>query len=343
MIGMEVEFVGLSSQAAEVITTKYKCSVGDDGSTRTPTWFMGDIPVHNPGKLRSTSVMPSGVRTGRSIGLEIITPPMEDETAYEFCQDIAFWYRDIRYDPRTSIHMHVGMEGRTWKEIRNLILWCAALEYPLYRMSAAGNTHRGETNSYKFCRPLSSPIYATFTDTLGHQPLVDIEALRNAKSASQMYAAWGRLDYFSSERNLPHYSPHRLMGFNLYSTLRLGTFEWRIFDGRYRKIGYFYDLVKAVHALADEQEAPKECDTLKSSRHLSRDQVRDLFRGANFVDKLWGDDSHVGPCRPKVESLVHHYSGITIPSTKRVSLCPVRSTSGREDTGAENFIIATGR
>lgn len=213
-MGAELEFWGLGRQAVSGMESWLKFNVGDDGSVRDTTYTAGSLAVCPQRDKTGKPILSVGMRPQSRFGLEVITEPYPYADFLSVARKLAFQTSSIPQNSRTSIHVHVDASGMTWTEIRLLLLWVRALEAPIFRMACAGQTHRGslsyngELNDHKFARPLSNPIGAV--DNKGIQvPLINWNALKTAKNASEFIASWGRLDRYWGN-GLEHYMPHRL-------------------------------------------------------------------------------------------------------------------------------------
>jgi len=307
--GLEIEIEGAGRTLLDNINDFgiIRCRLGDDGSIRNPVFSVDNLTII-PISTKNGKILPTGVREAERIGLEVITDVASYEEMHLFTQKMSLFLRNTPQTPRASIHFHVDVSDQSWRYVQNLLAWCYYLEAILYRCSSAGRVHRGARTSrgspvdYMYCRPLSASI------CINRRPLVDIDRLLRANSASEFLASWGRLDmFFLSEQRMPHYVPHRLMGVNLYSVLRQGSFEWRLFDGVYDKMNHFFQLICAVHNIAQHrrpQDIFKSPFLLGSKPEINVSEISDIL-GVD-LRSIWGSDWQPGVVDIYRQS---HYSG----------------------------------
>jgi hypothetical protein len=331
-VGLEVEFQGLSSAALKSINY-IPYSIHDDGSTRGEVYVLedGGLPIILQNPSGRSMVVPSGVRRVKDIGLEMVTEPIRYKDIREPLARLSADLRCIPQTPRTSVHVHVDISNIPWILCRNVLLWAYALEAPLFRLSCGGGFHRGERlyrkerTDYRFCRPLSMPIAALWGIKEG--PLILWDDLVQAKTASEFVAAWGRADvYWSNSASLPHYIGHRLHMINLVAALRIGTLEWRLFDGVYGHLDSFVDIVMAIHRLA--YEGPPDFEPMTLGSEPSVDQY-DLTRMLNVdVSMLWGKR---WPSGCKTEHLHPHYGKLALTHASKNSLRLINWDNGGQN------------
>lgn len=269
-------------------------------------------------------------------GLEIITEPYTYADLRPVAQKVAHFFGHVPQNPRTSIHIHVDASGETWPEIRNLFLWARALEAIIYRVSCAGDTHRGcklhlgEPNNHKFARPLSAPIGVNWSNGKIEQ-LIDWTRLTEAASASEFVASWGRLDQYWNG-GFEHYMPHRLHCINLASLLRTGTIEWRVFDGLYQHFDLLVDFVYSVHALASSGQTPDFQFDLGTTPNVDAAWVSNLL--GMDIAPLWGQNWQQG-CRTAIPLSHYPHQPVLLTHADR-SVLSISNGRSR-DIGARDF------
>lgn len=308
-MGAEVEFENVAPTAFEGFNA-LQYDLHDDGSTRTPTYTIGDTIAVIPHTFRDNrQFVASGViRNSHNYGMELVTRPMTIADALESggLALLSKHLKHIKSTVRTSIHIHIDVANRPWTYVQNAILWAHHLEAVLYRLAAGGRHHRGEYNDYKFCRPLSNPIGAFWgSNARKARPLILMDKINEAQSMTQLLAAWGRLDHLSQPS---HYIPHRLHMVNLASVLRQGTLEWRLFDALYQHLATFVEIVASVHSLAALGPPPTICYPLGSAPDLSMRDVSDMLQVD--VSRLWGNRWQN---MPEGTFIAPHYDGGRVP------------------------------
>lgn len=342
-VGIEVELRGEHVNAVPRMIRRMTTTF-DDRSVRTKTYLVTTthgvcslIPctAELEDLLSNHRVLASCIENTRCVntttyGTELITGVLPDYQARIFMQMIASYYGDYPYTPEASIHIHVDMRNQPWVEVYKVILLFYAYEQGIYHMACASTIHRGEqqrrrfnaqpvVDDYRYCRPVSVPIrirYATRDDEEITIPLINTELLLEARTASDLCAAWGMLANFQRS----HYCPHRLHGINLASVLRQGSLEWRVFDAHYKHAPAFLDLVLAFHKAAQAmsvEEArelayrgfPMSCLRESGSHRkvMTKDDLTELFLPSEnpWIDELWR-----GPVKLRGvqnENLLSHY------------------------------------
>jgi hypothetical protein len=315
-----------------------KFRVGDDGSLRDATYLAGDsLAVFPEMDSHGRAILSVGMRPQRNFGLEIIIDPYPYSELQQLAQKIAHYLSCVPQNPRTSIHIHVDADGNTWKEVRRLLLWVRALEAVIFRVACGGDVHRGarayngEPNDHRYARPLSAPI-GVHTSGGKVRPLIDWNGIKNATSASEMVAAWGRLDTYWNN-GFEHYMPHRLHMVNIASILRQGTIEWRVFDGLYRHFDQLLAVVYAVHQLAGAGD-PDFDFPLGSEPKIDAEWVSRLLD--TDVSQLWGNNWQKPCIRPT--PLSHYNNAPVLASVHEINVRQI--SNGRvRDSGESNFVL----
>lgn len=290
-VGTEIEFYRLGTHATDSLNGWLRFHVYNDGSVRDTTYLAGTLPVFPQEDVNGDPILSTGMRGQSPYGLEVITDPYTFEEFTPLSQKLAYFFSTTPQSPRTSIHVHVDADKETWRELQMLMRWAHALEAIIYRVACGGGqhrgerSHRGELNDHKFARPLSSPIGVNWTT--GRGPLIQLDRLLNATTASEFVCAWGRLDAYWG-MGLEHYMPHRLHMINLASILRTGTIEWRVFDGLYAYFDVIVDFVYHIHALAGKMQSPDFVFELGSVPNVDADWVSKLLD--MDITPLWGEN-----------------------------------------------------
>jgi hypothetical protein len=352
-MGLEIEIEGLP--AAAVTPLKYiSFEVHNDGSMRGSTYIVDGLPLmlQHVDRRSGTVIVPSGMRDWRAetIGLEMVTRPYQYATLMPLAERLAQDLKHIPQTNRTSIHIHVDIGNRSWQYVQQCIAWAYYLEAPLFRIGAGGSRqgHRGSRkerdgnwNDYRFCRPLSNPIGIQVSGGSKWYPLVNIERLLKAETASEMLAHWGRLD--TIWHNMGHYIPHRLHMVNLVSVARNGTMEWRLFDGVYQHLPTFIQVVMSIHDLVDQGVYPHQ--VLPTPLRLGEDMSE--ISMANIEDILQLDLSPVwGSHWPKGvyhDNRSSHYAPMRVNSLKSQEVQQIETVgygrdAGSLDRGQESFM-----
>lgn len=361
LLGMEIEVRGLSPDFTPGGVKRF-CRIDDDRSVRGYP-----ITVDRAGTLGKCNLIPANPYTekffqkrvaldrGFRIGAELVTRPLPYEEARILGNMIAEHFKHVPFTPEASIHIHVGMINRPWIEVYKVLLLFLYLEQGYYHLAAGGQKHRGEHHrrrfelnpiydDYRYCRPLSVPIAVRdASDADEVLPCINVPALLTAKSATDLLVAWGRLDQM---RTVPHYLPHRLMGLNLCSMMRLGTLEWRIFDPRYELLPYFIDLVVDSHRLAAAMDVEQLRHLAYSGFWMARIQdykitkevFQDLFGNRPWLTKLWSNEPSLQGVTDHL--LLSHYDGQqrwVLDTEAEVSTC--KNNLGEVDDGSDSFIL----
>lgn len=311
LIGIEVEAGNIAREYLEkrlssMINSRFGWSLHDDGSIRTHNYIIAEVPIV-PIITNGRALYPAGARRFDNYGPEVVSVPLNRDDAFEFCLQLSKVLCKLPPNPRSSIHIHVsGFNG--WKHIQNLLAWMYYFEAPLYRIAGLGQRHRGElsyqgeSNDYRFCRPLSAPIGLRTADT--RVPLINIGKLLTAKTFGEMLYAWGRLDYFWALGELNHYCPHRLHGINLASLLRHRTIEFRLWNGVHK---YLSDALQISLRLVDlAADGPPNLDMpmlLGSEPDFTAEDLSSILK--MDVRHLWGSS---WPAPVIVPNLMSHYS-----------------------------------
>ncbi len=340
-MGAEIEFSRIGTAATAGLENWLRFTTYNDGSLRNTTYVAGNLAIYPQEDARGNPILSLGMREQNPYGLEIVTSPYPYAEFLPLMQKAAQIFGHIPQNSRTSIHVHVDAAEETWQEVRNVLIWARALEAIIYRLAAAGGTHRGcraymgDSNDHKFARPLSDPIGVHWGSRV--KPLIDWAMLTKATTASEFVAAWGRLDIHWGG-SLEHYVPHRLHMINIAPLLRLGTIEWRIFDGIYRYIDLFIELVYRIHQLANSGQMPDFAFDLGTLPNVDAEWVSKLLN--MDVGLLWGDNWQTG-CLRRVP--LSHYN--SQPHLHTFSEVPVQHiiVSGMRDDGTDAFrLVARG-
>ena len=303
------------------LTTEY--SLHDDGSIRGPCYTVDGIPFVGL-KSRSTRVE-NYMREARPIGLELVSNPVHIEPAIRDAQILADALRAIPASGNASIHIHIDVAGVPYSKIRNMFAWFYLLEAVMYRISSLGIRHRGETNDYMYMRPLSMPInWVVRSDNddddddedednserrrNGYiEPLLNINRVLAAPTASHFAFEWGRLDHYWGEGD--RYIPHRLHGINPVPIQRQGTVELRIFNGVYRYLPECIMLARDWYELSMNvpysSSPPELFFPLGYDGEIS-DEIWDFIGFSSGVRKVF--DRSRWCSAPRNLNLVHHYN-----------------------------------
>lgn len=337
-VGAEIEIPNVGQAATAGMEKWLRFKIGNDGSLRDTTYVAGSLSVFPEFDKRGSPILSAGMRQQPAFGLEIIIDPYSYADLAVLSGKVAHYLSTAQQNSRASIHVHVDIGGETWKEVRSLLLWVHALEAIVYRIACGGKEHRGaksyqgQYNDHKFARPLSSPIGVQYLHTDRILPLIDWDLLVNATTASEFVASWGRLDTYWG-REFDHYMPHRLHCINLASILRLGTIEWRVFDGLYQYFDLFVQFVYKMHELSSKGE-PDVHFPLGSSPGVDAQWVSSLLD--MDVEQLWGEQWQRG-CE-NIAPLSHYPHQPTLRSLDELAVR--RITVGRMiDLGADDFVL----
>lgn len=170
-------------------------------------------------------------------GGELVSPELET-TRNGWFKEVADVLKIIeeaekgKTDPKSSFHVHVNI-GSGWafpmRYFHNLIKISAYVEDCLYRISCGSEkNHRGETNSYLYCRPNSSPPYTWVAETSNACASFDMNILLKTETPEDVRKALGRIDRTTSK-----YVPARYVGINFVSMFTLGSIEFRTFNATF--------------------------------------------------------------------------------------------------------------
>lgn len=335
-MGAELEFAKLGTNAVTGMENWLRFHLHNDGSVRDVTYTAGSIAIYPQEDKHGNPILSLGMKPQQPYGLEVITEPYTYTEFRTIGQKIAMVFGHIPANSRCSIHVHVDQHNETWRDVQRLIIWARALEAIIYRVSCGGNVHRGSQlyngnpNDHKFARPLSMPIGVNWSNGKTN-PLIVWDRLVGANTASEFVSSWGRLDRYWSG-GFEHYMPHRLHMINLSSILRLGTMEWRIFDGMYRYFDIILDFVAHIHMLSSKGELPDFSFDLGSTPNVDVDWVNKLLD--MDVSPLWGENWQKG-CISR-HPLSHYPNQPTLYTHSDSAIQPIMNRYAR-DMGEETF------
>ena len=300
-VGVEIELMEVDPLSLESFMPSFcNYKVHDDRTVRFPNYWYNNTRTSVICKkdLHGDTILPPGVAIREAYGTEIVTLPYSMSKMRTILTELSFWLSEVPMVKDCSIHFHVDVANKPWRYVQNLLSWCYYLEAYLYRLSCGGDYHRGEQNDYKYIRPLSNPIR-----TREKLPIIDIDSLLSAKTASEMVAAWGRLDLFwhNGLYRVGHYVPHRLHGWNLHSVARQGTFEWRLWNGIYKHMPLMLDIVESVHNLAEISPADLDEPVILGKSANNRSMIENILE--LDVGPLWGERS---PDEPLLDTYGHY-------------------------------------
>lgn len=262
LYGLEAELPEMH-QAPSCLFSEFPHEVADDGSIRANTYRIGDIPIVNSGKyLRDLSLLTDGLlpERGGYIGVELAFEPLDFQNALELADRLKSVCASMPQSNEAAIHIHKGMENKSFREIQLVLKWTYYLEAILFSI-AKGNypLHRGMSNNFKYARPLSSPItWHEFEYGAPVQvPLLHIKKILEAKSFSEMLAYWGRLDYYWNQlHRMRKWIPQRLAMISILPLAKIGTLEYRLWNACYESTKAFLHVVEAIHTLAEHGIEP---------------------------------------------------------------------------------------
>lgn len=349
-VGAELEIPGISRTIARELIqaiqrdTSVRFSLSDDGSLRAPTYDYDGIPI-----IMKNGVVPSGLQRSDIFGAELVSSP---RTFYDwingrYADIIARKLEAYPSNPRASIHVHISMKGRSWRYVQSLLRWVYVLEAPIFRFAALGMRHRGSqtyraagaeavAQDYNYTRPLSSPIASLF-DGGSVRPLIDTKKLFEARTASEMFAAWGRLDMLWG--SIPHYNPHRLHVINIVPLSQHGTVEFRVANGVYKHFGEWLRFLRGLCELAEREPEPPSGMapmTLGYTGDFSLYDLSDLLGGVPISEKIWSS----GWQRGVQERLcMHHYRNFGAIPTRQIAARQIWNLHGAPDDGTDSFVL----
>lgn len=344
--GVELEIPNVSRQTFDMLGSSVRYEVHDDGSIRDGVYDVCGLNiVPQRHKKTGAPVLPAEAKIVDRTGPEVVTRPYEIATLLDWAKEVKVAFGHLEPTPRASIHVHVDVGSKPWGYIQDLLRWYCWLEEPLYRLSGLGYPHRGQQDyngnrqDYNYCRPITASI-ASYWGESHPRPLISVTELLCATTASDMLAAWGRLDVFWN--NLGHYVEHRLHGLNIVPIMRQGTVEWRIWNGVYRHLDMILKLIDRVHDLAETGAppiygAPFHLDTHTSalgSRKWTLSTLCDILD--LDVGKVWGS---VWPDPVRRLDLVSHYNNLRIEPVKLVPVRRIRNNQDMLDTGGPEFVL----
>lgn len=290
-IGLEIELPHVSTNIQNFLRRVTQCrfEIHDDGSIRNNNLAVDGVLIL-PMIVNGRSIVPSGTSPVDRYGLELVTSPYDAPQMLQYAHEFAEVLCKVNDTSRASIHAHTGQRNKSWRKVQRMCKWFYHLEAPLYRLSGLNRKHRGtqphngEEQDYNYCRPLSNSIGLDFGSRRNHLPLIDIQKLFAANTASDFLAAWGRLDIYWN--NLQHWCPHRLHGINIVPMMTQGTVEYRIFNGVYKYLPDVVGIVDALDTLAEQGDPDFEPMLLGSEPNFT---AEDMTRLLNWdVRHLWG-------------------------------------------------------
>jgi len=353
-IGIELE-IGPSRaniSALNNIFSPFTFQIHDDGSCRDRTYRIdsseGKSPPASLGIVppldnNGDYAVPMFMRSITASGLEVVFNPVSYKEAKSLVNIIKETFSHIHPSNHTGIHIHVDVRGKPFWFIKNVIMLFYYHEALLYRISAGGVIHRGESFTkrgyrdysgninHRFARPLSNSIGVEYLEG-GWSNLIDTDELTHAKSFSQLLKAWGRLDALGWP-NMTHYAPHRLHGINIQSIAEHGTVELRIFNSVFRHMPLFLEVTASLFRKAWEL-GKRDVGLFYEPMILGREnvdfdgdiklkEVEELL-GLDIDPSAWGCKWVSAPG----ELVRHHYSMERFRLDKQADLVRVPSTSG---------------
>lgn len=342
-MGLECEIPYLSQDAA-LIVDWLVVDIHNDGSIRHTNYMIDGVAVLPMRNKYHRFIYPSGAVIADQYGAEIVTKPYEYTELHTGVSGMARMFGYVPTTPRASIHVHVEVIDKSWRYVQNLLRWFIHLEAPLFRLSALGEEHRGQQwfsdpqhpdqeavkQDHNYARPLTDSIGIRRGNRM--TPLIDYDDVLSAESASDMVAAWGRLDL--SWGSLSRYSPHRLHALNIVPLMLHHTVEWRLFNGRYRYLPKILEIINAVHRLA-EQPVPNDFPRmpLGSTPDMTSAMMSDIL-GVDVRD-IWGRD-WLPPCDQ--HAIKSHYDGdFLAPVRHRTPVRPIVNNAALIDDGSDDF------
>lgn len=204
-IGVELEFTGLTRNAAAKIiakhfdTTAERINSGWSRMTDTQgrTW-----KVVNDASIRTTD---------GGEACEMVTPILtwqDIETLQQIVRELR--RGGAKVNESCGLHVHIGAAGITAQAVKNLVNNVASHEELLYK---ALNVHE---NRKRYCRPTD----ARFLQELNAKKPATLEEL-------------GEIWYQTAAGNFPtyHYHESRYTICNLHALFTKGTIEFRVFNG----------------------------------------------------------------------------------------------------------------
>lgn len=199
-IGTELEFTGLTRQAAATVVANFFGTTAQGGRSWTVTDNTG----------RNWKIVSDGsVRTENGgEACELVTPILgwnDIETLQEIVRKLR--KAGAKVNETCGLHVHIGAQGMTAKAIRNLVNNVASHEELLYK---ALDVH---DNRRRYCGTTSE----RFLRTLNKRKPATLEEL-------------GRIWYNREDFPTYHYHESRYTVCNLHALFTKGTIEFRIFN-----------------------------------------------------------------------------------------------------------------
>ena len=201
--------------------------------------------VHNDGSLRDS-------------GFEYVTVPISGwRIHFALNQFFSTMAEDIRFSPRTSIHVHLNALDMKPKQIGGLLCTYLPFEQLLYRFAGASRQYNN------FC-----------------VPLMDVQGFKNL------------LEMFTGPRfELPNLPNHRYMGLNLDAVRKYGTLEFRHMGGTNDKLKIcrWINLIFCLkrYAMSNTYE-----EIVNRIQRLNSDSSYMMFLDEVFGNCSWYLDTH---------------------------------------------------
>lgn len=350
--GIEVEIPGLSRSDCDSILQFFPGRLADDGSIRQRNWQIDGVPILPNGRrrtrLRTDGLIPSYLHAADVFGAEFVSEKLQFEVLRDYVKKLSRFLSCMPNSPRAGIHIHLDVNGMPWRFFQRLFHLTYKMELPLMRIFGAGTLHRGglsdnsgELVDYRFCRPLAHPIYVVSDGPNPVRvPVIDLDLLLNADTASSFVSAWGRFDMYWTRDSLSHYIPHRLHVWNLAATVRLGSIEMRAWNANYRHMIKMLDITKKLYDMAADDvsvdiDLPFDTDREGLDSEAIRLQMENIL--AIELKDLWGSN---WPLQVVDMNKMHHYQGFYLPSYEFHPLNRIR-VGGKLDDGTDFFPLAS--
>jgi len=240
-IGIEIEMVrGVNYDLLQNVSSHF------DSSVSTPAYRVHAFPkLQIPITEENVIYADMLAADSTELGTEVVSNILPDlAAAKDLIRNVlvsAALCGEPPYDPRKSIHIHIGC-GYTLDSLKWWLRLGTEFESLLFHLSGLGNMFRGAETGAPYCTSFTSP--PAVKSNFG---LVRLIHVPEALMASTIDQFWNRVGMASG--TMPgRYTPQRYMYLSLYNLLLKGTIEFRAmnYTPRYDWVISMVDLLREM-------------------------------------------------------------------------------------------------